>query len=408
MGCIFYLLILFSNCLEKYLPYINYFDELLVIALFLLVLFKIAVLGAGVAGLWNRYDNILVVLMAGLLFTGLLSSFFGEEMISGIGLAKDIMLVSKFFLCYLCGKLLFVNADRTRLIDQMRTVTKCSIVFIFVCGVISLFFQMGMGDQVRFGIRSYQFLYTHYTFLVYAEVVMIGVICAKDENGNGKYLVMALCTLLMTLRTKAVVFGCVCVLFILFEKSGREMKLRHYVMAGGIGLAVAWGKIEEYLSYGFSYNMRNGLYAAGIKLAAEYFPLGSGFCTFGSNLSYEYNRQIYENIHLSSYQGFDTGAPVLSDVFWPYIYGQFGITGMIIYILMLVMIFYSIKEELRGENPARLRGANLIFVYLILASMAEAMFTNNSGVFSAFLLSIYLGRKDADEKPTSEPCVVRL
>lgn len=66
MGCIFYLLILFSNCLEKYLPYINYFDELLVIALFLLVLFKIAVLGAGVAGLWNRYDNILVVLMAGL------------------------------------------------------------------------------------------------------------------------------------------------------------------------------------------------------------------------------------------------------------------------------------------------------------------------------------------------------
>lgn len=408
MGCMLYLLILFSNCLEPYLPFINYFDEILVIGLLFLALFKIAVLGTGVGELWNRYDNVLVVLMAGLLFIGVLSSFFGEGIPSGIGMVKDVMLVGKFFLCYLCGKLLFVNIDRDRLISQMRAVTKCSIVLIFVCGVISLFVQTGMGDQVRFGIRSYQFLFTHYTFLVYAEVVMIGVICAKKERGDWKYLIMALGTLIMTLRTKAVVFGCVCVLFFLFEKLNREVKLRHYLLAAGIGLAVAWGKIREYLSYGFTYNMRNGLYAAGVRLAAEYFPLGSGFCTFGSNLSYEYNRQIYSDIHLSSYQGFDAGAPVLSDVFWPYIYGQFGVIGMILYILMLVMIFYSMKEELKGENPARLQGVNLIFIYLVLASIAEAVFTNNSGVFSAFLLSVFLGRKGTAEETVRKPCQIRL
>lgn len=408
MVCILYLLILFSNCLETHVPFINYFDEILVIGLLFLALFKIAVLGTGVGALWNRYDNMLAVLMAGFLFIGILSSFFGEGMLSGIGMVKDLMLVSKFFLCYLCGKLLFVTMDRDHLIDRMRAITKFSIVVIFVCGVISLFFRTGMGDQIRFGIRSYQFLYTHYTFLVYAEVIMIGVICSKNENGDGKYLVMALCTLLMTLRTKAVVFGCVCIVFFLFKKNGREVKLYHYAAAGGIGLVIAWGKIQEYLSYGFTYNMRNGLYAAGVKLAVKYFPLGSGFCTFGSNLSYAYNRQMYDNIHLTSYQGFDTGTPVLSDVFWPYIYGQFGIAGMIIYILMLVMVFYSMKEELREENSDRFQGVNMIFIYLILASMAEAMFTNNSGVFSAFLLSVCLGRKEMDKEVSRKPYVMRL
>lgn len=408
MGCILYLLILFSNCLEGYLPFINYLDELLVLAILFLALFKVFVVGNSVGRMWNRYDHILAVLLAGLLLTGVLSSAFGEGIPSGIGVLKDVLLVTKFFLCYLCGKLSFVNIDRNRMLKQMRAITKCSIIFIFVCGVLSLFFDMGMGDEVRFGIRAYRFLYTHYTFLVYAVVVMIGVISAKKEKGNGKYLFMALCILVMTLRTKAVAFGVVCILFLLIEKFGRELKLRHYLLAGGVGLAAAWGKIGEYLSYGFSYNMRNGLYAAGIRLAAEHFPLGSGFCTFGSNLSYEYNKQFYYKIHLTSYQGFDMGAPVISDVFWPYIYGQFGVAGMILYICMLLMVFLSIKEELRGEETAHFRGANLILIYLLLASVAEAMFTNNSGVFSAFLLAACLGRKETEEEVTWRRCVVKL
>lgn len=408
MGCILYLLILFSNCLEKYFPSINYLDEILVIVIFLLAVLKIIVLGSGVGTLWNRYDNILVILLTGLLFTGVLSSFLGESVPSGIGIAKDVMLVSKFFLCYLCGKLLFVHGDRERLIRRMRKITKCSIDVIFVCGIVSLFYDIGMGDQVRFGIRSYQFLYTHYTFLVYAEVVMIGVICVKKERKNRKYLFMALCTLVMTLRTKAVVFAFVCILFLLFDRFGRELKLRHYIAAGAAGLVIAWSKITEYLSYGISYNMRNGLYAAGAKLAAKYFPLGSGFCTFGSNLSYEYNKQIYYDIHLASHQGFEDGAPVLSDVFWPYICGQFGVAGVILYVFMLIMIFYSMKEELRGENPASFQGVNMIFIYLILASVAEAVFTNNSGVFSAFLFSICLGRKREAEPVVHKPYVLRI
>ena len=47
-------------------------------------------------------------------------------------------------------------------------------------------------------------------------------------------------------------------------------------------------------------------------------------------------------------------------------------------------------------EPEKLKGANLIFIYLLVASTAEAVFTNSTGVFSAVLLALYF-RKDMKE-----------
>ena len=156
--------------------------------------------------------------------------------------------------------------------------------------------------------------------------------------------------------------------------------------------------------------MRNGLYLAGARLAAEYFPLGVGFAGFGSNLSYEYNTQIYYDLGLNTYQGFDRGAPVVSDVFWPYIYGEFGVIGFLLYVGMLVMIFFSLREELR-EQQELMRGANCIFAYLLVASMAEAVFTNSTGVCSALLLSVYFRRtcrRSAEHSACRTPFLIRF
>ena len=156
--------------------------------------------------------------------------------------------------------------------------------------------------------------------------------------------------------------------------------------------------------------MRNGLWMAGLKLAEAYFPLGSGFGSFGSNLSYEYSPQIYYDLGLGSFQGFEHGTPVLSDVFWPYIYGEFGVIGFLLYVGMLVMIFFSLREELR-EQQELMRGANCIFAYLLVASMAEAVFTNSTGVCSALLLSVYFRRtcrRSAEHSACRTPFLIRF
>lgn len=408
-ACILYLVILFSNSLESVVPQAKYIDELLLFAFLLAAVVKICVDEVSLDG-WNRYDLALAVMLFLFLLTGTASTLLNGSDTSLTAVVKDLVLCGKFFAVFLCGKLLFLTADREEMFRRLRRMTRLLVTVIFLCGILSLFVNIGMGDQVRFGLRSYRFLFTHYMFLVYAEAVMTSVLCTGKDEDNRIYIGMSLGTMLLTLRTKAVVFCIIFLVFFLVERLGKEIKLRYYVLAGVAGIAVAWGKITEYLSWGFTYNMRNGLYLAGARLAAEYFPLGVGFAGFGSNLSYEYNTQIYYDLGLNTYQGFDRGAPVVSDVFWPYIYGEFGVIGFLLYVGMLVMIFFSLREELR-EQPELMRGANCIFAYLLVASMAEAVFTNSTGVCSALLLSVYFRRtcrRSAEHSACRTPFLIRF
>lgn len=408
-ACILYLVILFSNSLESVVPQAKYIDELLLFAFLLAAVVKICVDEVSLDG-WNRYDLALAVMLFLFLLTGTASTLLNGSDTSLTAVVKDLVLCGKFFAVFLCGKLLFLTADREEMFRRLRRMTRLLVTVIFLCGILSLFVNIGMGDQVRYGLRSYRFLFTHYMFLVYAEAVMTSVLCTGKDEDNRIYIGMALGTMLLTLRTKAVVFCIIFLVFFLVERLGKEIKLRYYVLAGVAGIAVAWGKITEYLSWGFTYNMRNGLYLAGARLAAEYFPLGVGFAGFGSNLSYEYNTQIYYDLGLNTYQGFDRGAPVVSDVFWPYIYGEFGVIGFLLYVGMLVMIFFSLREELR-EQQELMRGANCIFAYLLVASMAEAVFTNSTGVCSALLLSVYFRRtcrRSAEHSACRTPFLIRF
>ena len=408
-ACILYLVILFSNSLESVVPQAKYIDELLLFAFLLAAVVKICVDEVSLDG-WNRYDLALAVMLFFFLLTGTASTLLNGSDTSLTAVVKDLVLCGKFFAVFLCGKLLFLTADREEIFRRLRRMTRLLVTVIFLCGILSLFVNIGMGDQVRYGLRSYRFLFTHYMFLVYAEAVMTSVLCTGKDEDNRIYIGMALGTMLLTLRTKAVVFCIIFLVFFLVERLGKEIKLRYYVLAGVAGIAVAWGKITEYLSWGFTYNMRNGLYLAGARLAAEYFPLGVGFAGFGSNLSYEYNTQIYYDLGLNTYQGFDRGAPVVSDVFWPYIYGEFGVIGFLLYVGMLVMIFFSLREELR-EQQELMRGANCIFAYLLVASMAEAVFTNSPGVCSALVLSVYFRRtcrRSAEHSACRTPFLIRF
>lgn len=408
-ACILYLVILFSNILEQVIPQGSYIDELLFFVFLLGTAMKISVVRAGLDG-WNRYDFAIAILLLFFLMTGTVSTLLYGKDSPGVAVAKDIILCGKFFAVFLCGKLLFLTADRDKILGRIRKVTRLLVLVIFLCGILSLFVNIGMGDQIRYGLRSYQFLFTHYMFLVYAEAVMTAVLCTGKDEDNRIYIAMALGSMLLTLRTKAVVFCVIFLMFFLLEKIGKDIRFRYYVIAGAAGAVAAWGKISEYLSWGFTYNMRNGLYMKGISLAMAHFPLGTGFASFGSNLSYEYNPQIYYDLGLDSFQGFEHGTPVLSDVFWPYIFGEFGVIGFVLYTGMLILLFFSLKEELRGYSEM-MRGANCLFAYLLVASAAEAVFTNSTGVCCALFLSIYFRRTCRNTDELSEnrsPFLIRF
>ena len=155
-------------------------------------------------------------------------------------------------------------------------------------------------------------------------------------------------------------------------------------------------KIEYYLSYGL-YAARPALYIVGLKIASDFFPFGSGFGTFASALSVKNYSKIYTQYGIQNTFGLVEGKSYFAaDVFWPCIYGQFGTIGFLIYVKMM----WNIIKRQMFDNISESKKIALIFVWLyaLIASVAEAYFTNSSGVQMALIISLYIGtsaqRKD--------------
>ena len=86
----------------------------------------------------------------------------------------------------------------------------------------------------------------------------------------------------------------------------------------------------------------------------------------------------------------------ISDIFWPYIYGQFGVFGFIAYTLMMFMLIkFSFKNI--DINDDATYSIVLIWIYAIVASMAEAFFTNSSVAQFAIIIPLLI-KYSIDEK----------
>ena len=86
----------------------------------------------------------------------------------------------------------------------------------------------------------------------------------------------------------------------------------------------------------------------------------------------------------------ETDGSYAGDTFWPNIFAQYGIIGMIFYILMLIYVFKSINRRFNILSDKWL-GAVSLFLYSIIAAFAESFYTNGSGVIYAIALTYYLG-----------------
>ena len=79
----------------------------------------------------------------------------------------------------------------------------------------------------------------------------------------------------------------------------------------------------------------------------------------------------------------------ISDVFWPYIYGQFGVFGLLIYVKLIISIFFRQFHSAIADNSRIAVAA--VWIYALIASTSEAYFTNGTGVQMALFLGLFIG-----------------
>lgn len=386
--CIFDLL-LFQNCICRIFPKFSMFDEIICIIFTLAMLLTCSLRP-------NKIKNILkkekeaILLLAALIIIGLVGNAICKYQYNITAILKDIMSLSKFIVVYISSLIIFMNIDKEILLRKIARRSRIFIMVFFFFALVNLICDIGMGYDIRSGIRTYKFIYSHPTYLVISTIVMMCILIAEGRESNKAYIGLALSILLFSGRSKAIMFILLYLFIELVWKNIEKIKLYQLAFIIGIASTIFIKKIMDYFSYGYT-SARPALYLIGLEIARKNLPIGSGFGTFASSISAKYYSKAYIVYKLNTVWGMSKDDySYIADTFWPYIYGQFGILGFCIFVLIIYNLYNSIRKRY-SYSKCRIKAINLLMVYILISSIAEAIFIDSTGTFIFVVFAVFLG-----------------
>ncbi len=400
MIILLYIFILFAAFFEYNIPYLNYWDEVVfficVIYLIYLVIKKGKIKKSG----FKLFFVINILMIVGIIGTLINPTY----QINKIAILKDIVAYLKFPITYLAFPSILNSFKLNRKYIGIRIITKIIVITIFIFMVMGYFVDIGLYEREEDRLlKTFSFIFPHPTFLVFSCLIMAIVLMITGNKFKKTYLLMCLSIMFMTQRSKAYfIIAFILVLFIipskfldnLFDlKNNKIIFKKRYLLLGTVLASLlmylfAKDKFILYFRYGLT-AARPALYLIGLKLAYEHFPIGTGFGTFASSLSGRYYSSIYYDYGISNVLGIsEDDISYIGDVYWPYIYGQFGIIGLILQFRILLSLFFYYFKKI--NNIINRKGYIIIWIYSIFASLAEAFYTNSTAVQMAFVISLCL------------------
>lgn len=400
MIIIMYIFILFSAAFEYNIPYLNYWDEVVFVISILYLIANVLITGKIKKNTFNILRLSILVIIIGVI--GYLNN--SSYQTYRIAILKDIVAYLKFPITFIAMPKMIQSINIEKKFKHITITTKILVIIIFISMILGYFIDIGLYKSEEDRILStFLFIFPHPTFLVFSVLIMLIVLIISEDKLRNTYIFMCLSIMFMTQRSKAYFIVAFILAMLLIPKryldnlfsyrNNRMIFKKRYIFLGVILVSsimyfFAKDKFIYYFQYGLT-AARPALYLIGIRLAYEHFPIGTGFGTFASSLSGRYYSSIYYNYGISNVLGIsEDNISYIGDVYWPYIYGQFGILGFLLQIRIFIkLFFYYFKKIVNNINR---KSYVIIWAYSIFASFAEAFFTNSSSVQMSFIISLCL------------------
>lgn len=386
---------LILDIISSHVPMGNYIDEMVsLLALVGQIVFLLREKKV------SKSEFVFILCILGMVVLGIVSDIYWNYFL-GIGvIIKDIVGIFKFFICFAFFNRVVKEYDLTRKNDVVL-ISKFLILCFFLFGFLSLFVDIGMGDSVRFGLRSYKFMYSFYNVLVFNTLILLAVLMTSTR-ANLVYYLMGFSVLILTLRTKALIVIVLVAVFKLMDKKkelvkkGIAKKLKFIIPIVIVVSFIVKDKIALYVDFGRYNSIRIGALFTGIEIAGDCFPLGSGFGTYGTSLSYMNGSkvyQLYNEINYNLMMDPRFGFASMSDTYWPAIYAQLGFFGFLLFIYCLYCCFRYVMRASFSKLQNR-QACMVIMIYMLVISMTEAVYINETGVTAAIIIAIILNLSD--------------
>ena len=362
---------------------INYADETLGIISGVYLIYLL------IASKLQKKDFIITLLMILTIIVGIIGNLYSNLVNSKFVIAVDIIAEFKVLLVFFAFKY-FVNEEtRDGTVKLLYEIAKIFIIVAFIFGILTIFVNTGMYTSKRYGLPSYKFIFPmEFQFFIVELLALYIMLEHKNifKNTNIKpYVLMSIISMILITKGPQLIFAFVfCVLIYYFRKNNK-IKLKVLIPIIIIGSMLGWFQIKTYL---LNENAPRYLFFKYSFVTADnYFPIGSGFSTFGSDMAARNYSQLYYKYGFSKLFGMNpTDSSFMSDTFWPMAIGQFGWIFGLIYIGIYIYIFKFFSTGQYSSNIKAYLYAMTLQFYI--HAIGSAILSSSAGVLGFIILGL--------------------
>jgi hypothetical protein len=188
-----------------------------------------------------------LILLALLVVEGLVGTIANQIQLSSYAITIDVLTCSKFIVAVAALFLILGSIHLTEaFVSMLQVEAKLIIAIVALCGCISLYTDIGMNtDEVRFGLKSFEFIFSHPEVVNLLMVGLIAILCSSYRR-NRFWMLLALLPMVLTLRTKAIGFAILASILILGISSFHRSWKFVVALLVLVILVVAWSQITNY------------------------------------------------------------------------------------------------------------------------------------------------------------------
>lgn len=328
----------------------------------------------------------------------------------------ELLLLALFLLCGLLGNAIYQYQPLWVVVFSAILAVKFFMILL-TAGYLQKLWQVELEEQglVVQIVSIAWFLYFALSLLLPEVIVAPKAwdICAKSSMlfalliycNRQRVWLYRICVLLMVamlfLSGKEKAYGAILIFglfYYLIVHRKLQTKVR-YILYMAIPIAIlAWDKIYYYYVEGNGRFAKSIMTSTSIQIAKDYFPIGTGFGTFGSNYAKEVYSPVYYLYGIAENGALGAESKLyLTDLFWPILFGETGVIGTILYVGLMILLFVQVQRVF-FYNKKKYFLLIFMYVFMLMTTFTEAGFMQPMVMVFAFIMGMVLQEYEEKRK----------
>lgn len=365
----------------------GYYDEIVGVIAFCYVWCKL------IAGQLHIKLRGIVILLAIVSIIGIASNIVIGVSRNSFAIAVDILWLWKTFGCFIMASQIFKRKEiLDSIVDILYPFAKFVIYILACLSIIGQVVNIGVTSQdTILGLKSFRFLWNSSVQTGWLIICCLIIISLSQASNRMFLRCLMVAAIPLALTMSSMIYCWVAVALMLFIILRDESKFK-IIYSVPILLAIllfTWADLQTYFITETS-SVRITLIRKGIEVANRYFPLGSGFATYASEMASRYYSKLYIEFGWQNSWAFRPNSGFLNDAFFASILGQFGWIGFSLYLIALYQLFKMINSKMISKRE---RVTTIATVLALCAAMiGSATVKSMMGVCLFFMLGVVNGR----------------